>query len=170
MNSTLKRVLFGMVLVVVGVLGWHVTTEFQTPERPVAFSDFLADVDSGKVEQVTITGQAIAGIYRTDNESFWTLRIDQEIKRIVSANYERAHRILVEYKAVLVNIADELLTREVLDGEQVRRMVRGLSLDEPPPAASTGPAAAVPDDEDTRRRQQRRQSLVPLLQDPLPQA
>ncbi len=31
----------------------------------------------------------------------------------------------------MVNIADELLMREVLDGEQVRRMVRGLSLDEP---------------------------------------
>ena len=69
-----------------------------------------------------------------------------------------------------MNIADELLTREVLDGEQVRRMVRGLSLDEPQPAASTGPAAAVPDEEDTRRRQQTRPSLVPLLQDPLPQA
>jgi ATP-dependent Zn protease len=35
--------------------------------------------------------------------------VDQEIKRIVSANYERARRILVEYKAVLVHITDELL-------------------------------------------------------------
>ena len=95
-------------------------------------------------------------------------RIDQEIKRIVSANYEHAHRILVEYTAVLVHLADELLTREVLDGEQVRRMVRGLSLDEPQAAASTGPAA-VPDDEDTRRRQKKRPSLVPPLTDPLPQ-
>jgi cell division protease FtsH len=98
------------------------------------------------------------------------LRIDQEIKRIVSANYERAHRILVEYKAVLVNIADELLTREVLDGEQVRRMVRGLSLNEPQPAASTEPAAAVPDDEEPQRRQKKRPLLVPPLTDPLPQA
>jgi cell division protease FtsH len=64
------------------------------------------------------------------------LRIDQEVRRIVSENYERARRMLVEYKAVLVNIADELLTREVLDGEQVRRLVMGLSLDEPQPALS----------------------------------
>ena len=41
----------------------------------------------------------------------------------------------MEYKAVLVKIADELLTREVLNGEQVGRMVSGLSLDEPQPAA-----------------------------------
>ena len=72
MNSTLKRVLFGMVLVVVGVSVWHFSTTFQTHERPVAFSDFMADVDSGNVEQVTITGNEIAGIHRTDKESFWT--------------------------------------------------------------------------------------------------
>jgi hypothetical protein len=70
----------------------------------------------------------------------------------------------------VTDIADELLTREVLDGEQVRRMVRGLSLNEPQPAASTGPAAAVPDDEEPQRRQQRRPLLVPSLTDPLPQA
>ena len=69
-----------------------------------------------------------------------------------------------------MNIADALLTREVLDGEQVRRIVRGLSLDEPQPAVSTGPAAAMPDEEETWRRQKKRPSLVPPLTDPLPQA
>src|SRR5260221_5856286 len=72
MNSTLKRVLFWMVLVVIGVLVWKFSTTFQTHERPVAFSDFMADVDSGKVEQVTIAGHEITGIYRTDTESFRT--------------------------------------------------------------------------------------------------
>jgi hypothetical protein len=43
-----------------------------THERPVAFSDFMADVDSGKVEQVTIAGHELAGIYRTDKERFRT--------------------------------------------------------------------------------------------------
>src|SRR5712692_5580708 len=71
-NSTLKRVLFWMVLVVVGVLVWKFSTTFQTHERPVAFSDFMADVDSGKVEQVTIAGHEIAGIYQTDKETFRT--------------------------------------------------------------------------------------------------
>src|SRR5712692_8037895 len=61
-----------MVLVVVGMLVWKFSTTFQTNERSVAFSDFMADVDSGKVEKVTITGHEIAGIYRTDKESFWT--------------------------------------------------------------------------------------------------
>src|SRR6266852_2575267 len=71
-NSTSKRVLLWMVLVVVGVLVWKFSSTFQTHERPVAFSDFMADVDSGKVEQVTIAGHEIAGIYRTDKERFRT--------------------------------------------------------------------------------------------------
>src|SRR5258707_3814048 len=61
-----------MMLVVVVVLVWKFSATFQTHERPVAFSDFMADVDAGKVEQVTITGHEIAGIYRTDNEHFQT--------------------------------------------------------------------------------------------------
>ena len=124
-------------------------------------SEAMGPLTFGKKAAPIFLGRDFA--QHQDYSEHTALRIDQEIKRIVSANYERAHRILVEYKAVLMNIADELLTREVLDGEQVRRMVRGLSLDEPQPAVSTGPAAAVPDDEDTRRRQQKRPSLVPPL-------
>jgi cell division protease FtsH len=131
-------------------------------------SEAMGPLTFGKKAAPIFLGRDFA--QHQDYSAHTALRIDQEIKRIVSANYERAHRILAEYKAVLVHIADELLTREVLDGEQVRRMVRGLSLDEPQPAMSTGPAAAVPDEEDTRRRQQTRPSLVPLFHDPLPQA
>src|SRR5713101_9786518 len=71
-GSTLKRVLFWVGLVVVGVLVWKFSPTFQTHERPVAFSDFMADVDAGKVEQVTIAGHEIAGIYRPDKERFRT--------------------------------------------------------------------------------------------------
>jgi len=71
-NATLKRVLFGMLLVVVGVLVWNASTAFPAHERRVAFSDFMADVNSGKVEQVTITGHEIAGISRTDEKDFRT--------------------------------------------------------------------------------------------------
>ncbi|HEV3214397.1 MAG TPA: ATP-dependent zinc metalloprotease FtsH [Vicinamibacterales bacterium] len=130
-------------------------------------SEAMGPLTFGKKTAPIFLGRAFA--QHQDYSAHTALRIDQEIKRIVSANYERAHRILIEYKAVLVNIADELFRREVLDGEQVRRMARGLSLDEPQPSVSTGPAAALPDDDDTRRRQQTRPLLVPLLHDPLPQ-
>ena len=41
-NSTMKSVLFWMGLVVVGVLVWNFSTKFQTRERPVSFSEFMA--------------------------------------------------------------------------------------------------------------------------------
>jgi cell division protease FtsH len=99
----------------------------------VGITEAVGPLTVGKKEEPILFGREIAQHQDYSEDAAW--RIDQEVKRIVSANYERAHRILVEYKVVLVNIADELLTREVLDGEQVRRMVRGLSLNAPQPAA-----------------------------------
>ena len=61
MNSTLKSLLFWMVLVVVGVLIWNVSTKFQQKEHQVTFSEFMSWVDSGSVARVEITGQDITG-------------------------------------------------------------------------------------------------------------
>ncbi|MBM42977.1 MAG: cell division protein FtsH [Acidobacteria bacterium] len=61
-------------------------------------------------------------------------KIDQEIKRIVTENYDRARSILEDKKAELLQIAEELLAREVLSGDQVLRIVAGDPLEESPPA------------------------------------
>ena len=72
MNSTLKSLVFWMVLVVVAVGVWNFSNRFQSPSKTVPFSDFMTDVEDGKVEKVTITGQEIRGIYRADKETFHT--------------------------------------------------------------------------------------------------
>jgi cell division protease FtsH len=72
LNSTLKSLVFWMVLVVVAVAVWNFSTRFQTRERSVPFSDFMADVDAAKVEKVTIVGQDVRGVYRSDKEAFHT--------------------------------------------------------------------------------------------------
>ena len=56
MNSTLKSLLFWMVLVVVGVLIWNFSTTFQGKDQTISFSHFISMVDAGEVEAVTITG------------------------------------------------------------------------------------------------------------------
>ena len=62
-----------MVLVVVAVGVWNFSSKFQSPSKPVPFSDFMTDVETGKVEKVTITGQEIIGSFRADNkETFHT--------------------------------------------------------------------------------------------------
>ena len=50
LNSTLKSLLFWMVLIVVGVLIWQFSTTFQRSENQIAFSPFLKNVDQGEVD------------------------------------------------------------------------------------------------------------------------
>ncbi|HEY2830204.1 MAG TPA: ATP-dependent zinc metalloprotease FtsH, partial [Thermoanaerobaculia bacterium] len=61
MNSTLKSLLFWLVLVVVAVVIWNVSTKLQPHHRVLPFSEFLSLVDSGQVAKVEIAGQDITG-------------------------------------------------------------------------------------------------------------
>jgi cell division protease FtsH len=119
----------------------------------------------GKKEEQIFLGREIA--QRSDYSEDTAIRIDQEVKRIVTENYERATDILKANRTRLERMAEELLSREVLDGEQVRRIVADLPLDEPRPAKPSEPVA-LPVDERGRTREQR-PSMVPPLNKPLPQ-
>src|SRR5690242_16211071 len=65
MNSTLKSLLFWMVLIVVGVLIWQFSTSFQRTEAPMPFSLFLKHVDDGQVVSVVMTGNELTGVLST---------------------------------------------------------------------------------------------------------
>ena len=92
------------------------------------------------------------------------LRIDRAIKRIVMENYDRVQAVLKEHRVQLLNITQELLVREVLDAEQVKRIVAGKPLDAPMDVS-----AAVADD---KRPEEEQPSVMPPispLNKPLPQ-
>ena len=61
MNPTLRSIVFWMVLVVVVVLIWNVSTQFQAPDDSMTFSDFLRQVDAGEVQSVELSGNEITG-------------------------------------------------------------------------------------------------------------
>ena len=61
MNTTLRSLVFWMVLVVVVVLIWNVSTQFQAVDDSVTFSDFLRQVDAGEVQSAEIAGNEITG-------------------------------------------------------------------------------------------------------------
>ena len=61
MNSTLKSLLFWMVLVIVGVLIWNFSTNFQARDESIPFSQFVRHVELGEIDRVTITGNEISG-------------------------------------------------------------------------------------------------------------
>jgi cell division protease FtsH len=48
---------------------------------------------------------------------------DAEITRIVTESYDRAIRILTEHESALRTVAEELKRKEVLDGDELRRLV-----------------------------------------------
>jgi cell division protease FtsH len=127
-------------------------------------SDAMGPLTFGKKEEQIFLGREIA--QHQDYSEDTALKIDHEVKRFVTNNYERSHAILSNHKDTLVKIADALLAREVLDAEQVKRLAAGLPLDEPQQIAAR---PAVADEDEARPRQKERASLLPSLNKPLPQ-
>jgi len=102
-------------------------------------SDAMGPLTFGKKEEQIFLGREIA--QHQDYSEDTAIRIDQELKRLVTENYDRSRHVLEQHKAVLVTISEELLVREVLDADQVRRIVEGLPIDEPKPAAPADEAS-----------------------------
>jgi cell division protease FtsH len=126
-------------------------------------SDAMGPLTFGKKEEQIFLGREIA--QHQDYSEDTALKIDQEVKRFVTQNYERSHKLLTAHKSVLIQMADELLAREVLDAEQVRRLARGLPIDDPQPVAAR---TVVAPEEESRPRKER-SPIVPALNKPLPQ-
>ncbi|HEY7442896.1 MAG TPA: ATP-dependent zinc metalloprotease FtsH [Vicinamibacterales bacterium] len=130
-------------------------------------SEAMGPLTFGKKEEQIFLGREIA--QHQDYSEDTAVHIDQEVKRLVTVNYARAHEILVAHKEPLMKIADALLAREVLDAEQVRRLAAGLPLEDTPDVAATTPPAA--EEDEGRQRSKERPLLVPpmSLKKPLPQ-
>jgi len=74
-NSTVKTVVFWLVIVLSGVLLWQVVkgANSGTKDRDLTFSEFLSQVDQGNVNDVTIIGQEVHGKFKNDKTSFHTI-------------------------------------------------------------------------------------------------
>jgi cell division protease FtsH len=120
-------------------------------------SDAMGPLTFGKKEEQIFLGREIA--QHQDYSEDTAVRIDQEIQAIIRTNYDKAKALLTEHKAALLQIADALLAREVLDAEQVRRIAAGEPLEDFVPAASANTS-----DDGPRRPARERPSIVPPLQ------
>ncbi|MDW8304651.1 MAG: ATP-dependent zinc metalloprotease FtsH [Acidobacteriota bacterium] len=88
----------------------------------------LGPLAFGKKEEQIFLGKEIAQ-HRNYSEDT-AIKIDQEVRKIVSEQYERARKIILDNKDTLVRLAEELIKRETLDGLQVRRIAAGLSIED----------------------------------------
>jgi cell division protease FtsH len=121
-------------------------------------SDFMGPLTFGKKEEQIFLGREIA--QHQDYSEDTAIRIDQELKRIVMTNYERSKVLLEQHRVALDKIAEELLAREVLDADQVRRIVAGDALE---PIVKAPNAAAPPAADDARKLAKDRPSIVPPI-------
>jgi cell division protease FtsH len=76
----------------------------------------------------------------------------------VTSNYERAKELLEKHRPALDRIAEELLGREVLDADQVRRIIAGLPLED---KSATAPVAA--NEDASRKTAKERPAIVPPI-------
>ena len=90
----------------------------------------------GKKEEQIFLGREIA--QHRDFSEDTAIKIDQQVKKIVTAQFERAKAIIEENRETMIRLAECLLERESLDGVEIRRIVAGLPLDENPPAVDSG--------------------------------
>jgi len=72
--------------------------------------------------------------------------IDSEVHEIVMRNYDIAKKIILEKRDLLVTIAEALLVRETLDGNDVELLMKGGTLP-PRPAPGTGDTMGTTTDE-----------------------
>ncbi len=102
-------------------------------------SETLGPLTYGKKEEAIFLGKEFNR--HQDYSEATALKIDSEVKRIVSEQYERAMRILTEKRQFLQTVADALLEHEVLDAEQVQEILAGqpMTVRVPPKPAAAPP-------------------------------
>ena len=92
-------------------------------------SDELGPLTFGKKDEEIFLGREIAT--RRDYSEEIALKIDSEVKRLVTENYERAKRMLRDNMAALKALAEALLEKEVLEAAAIDQIIQGALSQEP---------------------------------------
>jgi cell division protease FtsH len=114
----------------------------------------LGPLTYGKKEEQIFLGREIA--QHRDFSEDTAIQIDQEVRKIISEQYQRAKAIIEENRDTMIRLSETLLERESLDGVQIRRIVAGLPLDDGTPPAPS-------DDERPQLKEPAAKPLKPIL-------
>jgi cell division protease FtsH len=101
----------------------------------------LGPLTFGKKEEQIFLGREIA--QHRDYSEDTAIKIDGEVRSIVSTGYSRARNILETHMDALERVAQALLDREVLDAVELHLLIDGKPLPEKPPTTPP-PAPPVP--------------------------
>jgi cell division protease FtsH len=110
----------------------------------------LGPLAFGKKEEQIFLGREIA--QHRDFSEDTAIKIDIEVKRIVSEQYARATKILEENREAMERLVDALLEHESLDSAQMRRVIAGLPIDGADPEPVANDDDGTPETEEKKSR------------------
>ena len=84
-------------------------------------SEKMGPLTFGKQGEQVFLGREM--VSQRDFSDQIAMEIDQEVRRLVTENYERAKRLLTENMASLKGLAEALLEKEVLDGSDIDQII-----------------------------------------------
>ncbi|HXF42256.1 MAG TPA: ATP-dependent zinc metalloprotease FtsH [Pyrinomonadaceae bacterium] len=106
----------------------------------------LGPLAFGKKEEQIFLGREIA--QHRDFSEDTAIKIDQEVRRIISEQYERARKILLDNSEAMHRLVEALLEYESLDLEQMKRVIAGLPVDD------REQANQAPEDDGTKEQEE----------------
>src|SRR5215468_5500747 len=92
----------------------------------------LGPLSFGKKEEQIFLGREIA--QHRDYSEETAIKIDEQVKKLVQGGYDTAAGVIEKYNEAMVRIAETLLEREILDGNEVMQLIKGQSIDSLPPS------------------------------------
>jgi cell division protease FtsH len=95
-------------------------------------SEKMGPLAFGKKEGEVFLGRDMASVQTYSEQT--AREIDAEVRRIVTEQYERAKKVLLDNQATLNRIAEALLDHETLDTADIEKLIAGGSIERPPPA------------------------------------
>jgi cell division protease FtsH len=92
----------------------------------------LGPLSFGKKDEQIFLGREIA--QHRDYSEETAIRIDEQVKKLVQGGYATATQVIEKNSDALVKIAETLLVREILDGNEVMQIIQGQELPPVPPS------------------------------------
>jgi cell division protease FtsH len=109
-------------------------------------SEELGPMTFGKQEEQIFLGRDIG--HTRDYSEQTAIEIDREVRRLLTQSYNTAKGLLTDNTPLLHALAERLIEKEVVDGEEVLEMLKafheGRPMNPPVPAASSNPASSAP--------------------------
>jgi cell division protease FtsH len=107
-------------------------------------SESLGPLTFGQKEEQIFLGKELTR--HRDYSERTAIMIDDEIRGLVTTNYERAHKIIMDHEQTVRKIAEALLERETLNAVQIETIIEGKDLpklESPPDQPPTEPQNPV---------------------------